>query len=100
MTIYISRGADYIIPSSNNQYIKASELKDMSKEELTLALNEIYARYGLMFNTTSIQQYFNSKDWYVPSIKPGHFNDKVLNKYEKKNIDTIVNYMKEKGYRE
>ena len=71
----------------------------MSKEELTLALNEIYARYGLMFNTTSIQQYFNSKDWYVPSIKPGHFDDSQFNDYERHNVDTIVNYMKEKGYR-
>ena len=99
VTIYISRGADYIIPSSNNQYIKASELKGMSKKELTLALNEIYARYGLMFNTTSIQQYFNSKDWYVPSINPGHFDDSQFNDYERHNVDTIVNYMKEKGYR-
>ena len=100
VTIYISRGADYIIPSSNNQYIKASELKGMSKKELTLALNEIYARYGLMFNTTSVQKYFNSKDWYVPSIKPGHFDDSQFNNFERHNVDTIVNYMKEKGYRE
>ena len=71
----------------------------MSKEELTLALNEIYARYGLMFNTTSIQEHFNSKSWYVPSIRPGHFNDSQFNDYERHNVDTIVNYMKEKGYR-
>lgn len=71
----------------------------MSKEKLTLALNEIYARYGLMFNTSSIQKYFNSKDWYVPSIEPGHFDDSQFNDYERHNVDTIVNYMKEKGYR-
>lgn len=71
----------------------------MSKKELTFALNEIYARYGLMFNTTSFQKYFNSKDWYVPSIKPGHFDDSQFNDYERHNVDTIVNYMKEKGYR-
>ena len=71
----------------------------MSKEKLTLALNEIYARYGLMFNTTSVQKYFNSKDWYVPSIKPGHFDYSQFNDYERHNVDTIVNYMKEKGYR-
>lgn len=97
--IYISQGVGYIIPNSDNQYIRESDLYSMNKEKLTLALNEIYARHGFMFNTKSFQKYFNSKPWYVPSIKPGHFNDKVLNKYEKKNIDTIVNYMKEKGYR-
>ena len=91
--------SDYILPDSDTDYISRSEIEGMSKEELTLALNEIYARYGLMFNTTSIQEYFNSKDWYVPSIKPGHFDDSQFNDYERHNVDTIVNYMKEKGYR-
>ena len=107
VTLYVSLGSDedtyyngdYILPDSATEYISESEIEGMSKEELTLALNEIYARYGLMFNTTSIQQYFNSKDWYVPSIRPGHFNDSQFNDYERHNVDTIVNYMKEKGYR-
>lgn len=107
VTLYVSLGSDedtyyngdYILPDSDTEYISESEIEGMSKEELTLALNEIYARYGLMFNTTSIQQYFNSKDWYVPSIKPGHFDDSQFNDYERHNVDTIVNYMKEKGYR-
>ena len=107
VTLYVSLGSDedtyyngdYILPDSDTEYISESEIEGMSREELTLALNEIYARYGLMFNTTSIQQYFNSKDWYVPSIKPGHFDDSQFNDYERHNVDTIVNYMKEKGYR-
>ena len=107
VTLYVSLGpnedtydnGDYILPDSDIEYISVSEIEGMSKEELTLALNEIYARYGLMFNTTSIQQYFNSKSWYVPSIRPGHFDDSQFNDYERHNVDTIVNYMKEKGYR-
>lgn len=99
VTIYISRGADYIIPSSNNQYIKASELKGMSKKELTLALNEIYARKHRKFNDRNIQRYFNEKSWYDGYIEPDDFKESMLNKYELKNLDTIVNYMKEKGYR-
>lgn len=91
--------SDYILPDSDTDYISRSEIEGMSKEELTFALNEIYARYGLMFNTTSIQEYFNSKSWYVPSIKPGHFDDSQFNDYERHNVDTIVNYMEEKGYR-
>ena len=107
VTLYVSLGSDedtydnddYILPDSDIEYISVSEIEGMSKEILTLALNEIYARYGLMFNTTSIQKYFNSKSWYVPSIKPGHFDDSQFNDYERHNVDTIVNYMKEKGYR-
>ena len=105
VTLLVSSGlkniddSEYILPKSDTKYISKREIKDMSKKELTLALNEIYARYGLMFNTTSVQKYFNSKDWYVPSIKPGHFDDSQFNDYERHNVDTIVNYMKEKGYR-
>lgn len=107
VTLYVSLGSDedtyydgdYILPDSDTEYISVSEIEGMSKERLTLALNEIYARYGQMFNTTSIQKYFNSKSWYVPSIEPGHFDDSKFNDYERHNVDTIVNYMKEKGYR-
>lgn len=105
VTLFVSSGlknidnSEYILPKSDTKYISKREIKDMSKKELTLALNEIYARYGLMFNTTSVQKYFNSKDWYVPSIKPGHFDYSQFNDYERHNVDTIVNYMKEKGYR-
>ena len=105
VTLLVSSGlkniddSEYILPKSDTKYISKREIKDMSKKELTLALNEIYARYGLMFNTTSVQKYFNSKDWYVPSIKPGHFDYSQFNDYERHNVDTIVNYMKEKGYR-
>ena len=105
VTLLVSSGlkniddSEYILPKSDTKYISKREIKDMSKKELTLALNEIYARYGWMFNTTSVQKYFNSKDWYVPSIKPGHFDYSQFNDYERHNVDTIVNYMKEKGYR-
>ena len=107
VTLYVSLGpdedtydnGDYILPDSDIEYISVSEIEGMSKEELTLALNEIYARHGLMFNTSSIQEHFNSKSWYVPSIRPGHFNDSQFNDYERYNVDTIVNYMEEKGYR-
>lgn len=51
--IYISQGVGYIIPNSDNQYIRESDLYSMNKEKLTLALNEIYARHGFMFNTKS-----------------------------------------------
>ena len=52
VTLYVSLGSDedtyyngdYILPGSDTEYISESEIEGMSKEELTLALNEIYAR--------------------------------------------------------
>ena len=38
-------------------------------------------------------------DWYTPTVEPEDFNDSMLNKYEVSNIDLIVAYEKEKGYK-
>lgn len=83
---------DYILEGSDSRYITADELSNMSGEELTLARNEIFARHGRKFQDAAIQAYFNSKDWYTPSIEPDDFDyDTMLNKYEKANIKVIQN---------
>ena len=35
------------------------------------------------------QDYFESKSWYKGTVKPSDFDESVLNKYEKANIDLI-----------
>ena len=36
-----------------------------------------------------LQDYFESKSWYKGTVKPSDFDESVLNKYEKANIDLI-----------
>lgn len=91
--------SDYIIDGSNSRYIEKSEVTALSKTEMELALNELYARHDRIFTTKSIADYFNSKLWYHGTVKPEDFSESVFNKYEKANRDLIVEVMEEKGYR-
>lgn len=90
---------DYIIADSNSRRISTSELDGLSKEELSRARNEIYARHGRKFKDASLQEYFNSKDWYQGTIDPDQFTEGMLNDTEKANAETILSYEKSKGYK-
>ncbi|MGN1266630.1 MAG: YARHG domain-containing protein [Dorea sp.] len=90
---------DYIIPDSDSRYISTSDLEGLTKEELSYARNEIYARHGRKFKDKGIQEYFNSKDWYEGTISPDSFSEGMLNDYEIENAQTILAYEQAKGYR-
>ncbi|WP_458407204.1 YARHG domain-containing protein [Anaerotignum sp.] len=90
---------EYILPESDQKYLKKSDLFGLTEEECRLARNEIYARHGRIFKDKTLQEYFNSFDWYVPKIQPDDFREDILNKYEVANKDLIVEYEEEQGYR-
>lgn len=94
-----SNTSEYILNGSDSRYIGKSEISNMDNKTMELALNEIYARHGRKFNTKEISDYFNSKSWYHGTIEPNDFSESVINKYERANIDLIVEVMEEKGYR-
>lgn len=68
-----------------------SEVSGLSKSELRLARNEIFARHGRMFDDQELQDYFNSKSWYRGTIRPEDFSESMLSETEKANIETIKN---------
>lgn len=51
--------------------------------------NEIYASRGRIFTSEDLQQYFNSRSWYVPSVAPEDFDESVFSQTEKENIKRI-----------
>ncbi|AXH98237.1 YARHG domain-containing protein [Sporosarcina sp. PTS2304] len=75
----------YILPTSGDEYLKASDLANLSKSELRLARNEIYARYGYIFKSKELQAYFDSQNWYVPNDSYGG----SLTDWEKHNVALI-----------
>ncbi len=79
----------YIFPDSDSQYISSDDLDGMSKKELQIARNEIYARHGRYFNDDGLQEYFWRRSWYEGEIEPDDFDESVFNKHEKANIKTI-----------
>jgi hypothetical protein len=82
----------FIIPDSNIRYLTESDLLPLTKEELRLARNEIYARYGRMFNAEDLQRYFDSQIWYTPCIQPDDFQESTLTEIEKYNAHFIKQY--------
>lgn len=64
----------------------------LSKEELRIARNEIYAAYGRKFTSQDLIDYFNSKPWYQGTIPSDQFDDSVLTEIQKANIRTIQSY--------
>lgn len=79
----------YILPESNTKYLSEADLANISKEELKIARNEIYARHGRKFQSQDLQEYFDSKAWYQGTIEPANFSESLLNDFEKKNIKLI-----------
>ncbi len=84
--------SEYILPHSDTKKLTKSDLRGLTNEEITLAINEIYARHGRKFNTDYIKNYFNSKSWYRGTVEPDDFDVSVLNSVESYNIDFLVDY--------
>lgn len=82
----------YILPDSSSRILSDSEVSGLSKEELRLARNEIFARHGRKFDDAQLQSYFESKSWYNGTIDPDDFSESMLSEIEKKNIELIKKY--------
>lgn len=67
--------SEYILPNSNTQKLTRDDLKGLTKEELRLARNEIFARHGMIFGATDLAEYFGSKSWYEPKVSFDEFYD-------------------------
>lgn len=74
---------DYILPDSDSRVYTYDELSNLSQDELRLAINEIYARHGRIFDAADLQNYFNSKSWYNGTVSADDFSEGVFNTYEK-----------------
>lgn len=74
-------------PKATTSYLYQSDLNKMSRQELKIMRNEIYARYGYIFKFGGeMDKYFRATDWY----KPQHKNvDAYITSIEKKNIELI-----------
>lgn len=90
---YRDDASEYILPDSDSAEITTEQLEDLSAEQLRLARNEIYARHGRCFDSPELQEYFDSKPWYVPRYTPEEFDEiqtNVFNEIELKNLRLIL----------
>lgn len=86
-----SSNSEYILPDSSTRKLTRAELQGMTKEQLRLARNEIFARHGVIFGVADLDAYFGAKSWYQPSITLEEFNDNSnMNANEYANLSLIV----------
>ena len=83
---------EWIFHDSDVRYLEDEELENLSAEELSFARNEIYARYGRIFQSKDLSDYFSSMTWYYPIIPADEFTEDRLNSIEKANIEKIKKY--------
>lgn len=90
---------DFILPMSSERYLTEEDVLPLldDKERLQLARNEIYAKYGRMFDTEWIQEYFNSKPWYEGIYTPSEFDSYItLTDIETQNAAYLLELFNEK----
>ncbi|HHW49543.1 MAG TPA: YARHG domain-containing protein [Clostridiaceae bacterium] len=86
--------SDFLFPS-DREYITEEFLDTLSKEEIALIRNEIYARHGYIFQTEPYKSYFSGKSWYVPNE---NFDESMLSEIERENVNTILEYEERMGW--
>lgn len=85
--------SDFIFPNSSTQELTVHDLENLTKHELGIARNEIYARHGYVFTQEPFKSYFKGKAWYVPNPEfKGLNND--LYPVEYSNVQLILQYEK------
>ena len=89
--------AEYILPKSDKEKLTRADLEGLTKEQLRLARNEIYARHGMIFGVDDLDKYFATKPWYKPTVSFKDFYDTVeMSLIEEENVILIQQVEKEK----
>ena len=72
-TFPVNPDDEYVLPFSSDRLLTDADLRDLTKEELRLARNEILARHGRTFKDQNLQAHFDSKSWYqdIPKLPVG-----------------------------
>lgn len=89
---------DYIF-NSNKEIITTAYLDTLSKDQIRLVLNEMYARHGYNFTKEPYLSYFASKPWYIPMYETSEETELYFNEIEMQNKIIIINYETAKGWR-
>ena len=89
--------AEYVLPKSGTEKLTRADLEGLTKEQLYLARNEIYARHGMIFGVQELDQYFATKSWYKPTVTMDAFNDNVeMSMIEEENVMLIQQVERER----
>ena len=74
-------------PFTSVRKVAHADVANLSTRELRIMRNEIFARYGYIFDSQDMKDYFMAQDWYDPSSKSVELSD-----VEKYNVEFIKAY--------
>ncbi len=78
-------------PQTKTRLLKGRETRKLENEQAQYAINEIYARHGLLFGDMKLRKQFLRFKWYRP--EPGLSAEdarKRFNSYEKRNVERLA----------
>ena len=82
--------SEYIFPDSSTRYLSEEEVRSKDVSQLLIGRNEIFARYGYIFEMEELKTHFEGTSWYKGTVPGNQFDgDAVFNDFEKKNIELI-----------
>jgi len=88
---YFSTSASVFDFNSSLEELNSKDVENLSKADIYILRNSIYARHGYSFKSAQLSSYFQEQSWYYPvksDIK------KELSKIEKNNISLLMRYEK------
>lgn len=80
-----------IYPQASQRELKESDVNNLTKWELEVMRNEIFARHGYCFKKKNIRETIEGQEWYVPNTVD--VKD-LLTDVERKNVELIKKYEK------
>ncbi len=89
-------------PDLSERLFEEDELWDFDQTRLSIARNQIFAKYGRRFEDPFLNAVFLCKNWYEPKYSAEEFEVKqqdLLTDIEKENLVTVTNYEIKAGYR-
>jgi len=82
----ITTNSSLLYPQTSERILSRTELANYTAWELRIMRNEIFAKYGYIFKSEDLKNYFNQQLWYRPRYSD--VSDR-LTPIEKKNTETI-----------
>jgi len=90
--------AEWIFPDSSERLLTDADIAGMSKQDLRIARNEIYARHGYIFGSADLKAYFSGCSWYKGTTTKANFDEEaIFNDTEIANTQFLLKAEKKMG---